>query len=165
MLLDIGCGTGFLSIPAAEIVGSSGRVYAVDVNQKYLEKLRRRIQEKNLDNVIIVEGDAADMPQVPDGTIDKAVMMLSLHHIRNWDAALKQVCKKLRGGGLLLIADPIRYRLLGHGSKPKQALTVLDDIGFETISYTTSRLTWNALLRRVASTGERPRACRHSHQR
>ncbi|MDJ0269115.1 MAG: class I SAM-dependent methyltransferase [Aigarchaeota archaeon] len=151
-LLDVGCGTGFLTIPAAEIVGAAGRVYAVDVNKGYLEKLVRRLKEKNLYNVVVVEGDAADMRHVPDASADRAVMLLSLHHINNWRGALEQVYRKLKDGGLFLIADPIKTRLLGHGTMPKQVLGALDEIGFERLSYTKRLFTWRALLRKPTST-------------
>ncbi len=156
-LLDVGCGTGFLTIPAAEIVGAAGRVYAVDVNKGYLEKLVKRIQEKNLYNVVVVESDAADMSQVPDESADRAIMLLSLHHINNWRGALEQVYRKLKEGGLFLIADPIKTRLLGHGTMPNKVLEALDEVGFERLSYTKRFFTWRAVLRKPApTTGEPP---------
>jgi ubiquinone/menaquinone biosynthesis C-methylase UbiE len=56
-LLDYGCNRGVFAIPAARIVGETGKVYAVDVNAKALAKLRRaasKIEEPvNIETVLI----------------------------------------------------------------------------------------------------------------
>ncbi len=54
MVLDFGCGKGTYTIPAAKIVGESGRVYAVDENKSKLTELSKKCQEQNLNNVEIV---------------------------------------------------------------------------------------------------------------
>ena len=50
-LLDVGCGPGRLSIPAAERVGPDGRVVALDVQEKMLSRLQDRIQKLGLENI------------------------------------------------------------------------------------------------------------------
>ena len=40
--MDVGCGMGFCSIAMAKIVGDSGQVIAIDVQQKMLDVLRQR---------------------------------------------------------------------------------------------------------------------------
>lgn len=58
--VDIGCGNGYFSLPAAQIIGEKGKVYAVDVNGKAIEKLRERAAEKGLRNLVLSTGMAEE---------------------------------------------------------------------------------------------------------
>ena len=46
VFMDIGCGYGFFTIPAAKIVGEKGRVYAVDIDASAIDRLQREAAEK-----------------------------------------------------------------------------------------------------------------------
>ena len=50
--VDIGCGMGFFGLPLARMVGDSGRVVCVDVQEKMLSSLRRRATRKGLEEII-----------------------------------------------------------------------------------------------------------------
>ena len=56
--MDIGCGYGFFTIPAAQILDKQGKVYAVDVNSSAVEKLKRKASEEELENIITAVGEA-----------------------------------------------------------------------------------------------------------
>jgi ubiquinone/menaquinone biosynthesis C-methylase UbiE len=58
--IDIGCGEGFFSLPAAEIVGSSGRVFALDINNVAIATLKREAQKRKLANLTLVTGKAEE---------------------------------------------------------------------------------------------------------
>jgi ubiquinone/menaquinone biosynthesis C-methylase UbiE len=49
--MDIGCGYGFFTIPAAQIVGKKGRVYAVDIDASSIDQLKRDAAKKGLKNI------------------------------------------------------------------------------------------------------------------
>jgi ubiquinone/menaquinone biosynthesis C-methylase UbiE len=38
--IDLGCGDGFFAVPAANIVGRNGRVYALDMNSEAIDRLK-----------------------------------------------------------------------------------------------------------------------------
>src|SRR5512138_1264458 len=44
-VLDVGCGPGFFTVPMARLVGPLGRVVAVDIQEKMLEKARRKAEK------------------------------------------------------------------------------------------------------------------------
>ncbi|MBN1357678.1 class I SAM-dependent methyltransferase [Candidatus Bathyarchaeota archaeon] len=50
-LMDVGCGYGFFTIPAAQIVGEKGKVYAVDIDASSIDQLKREAAEKGLKNI------------------------------------------------------------------------------------------------------------------
>lgn len=146
--LDVGCGTGFLTIPAARLVGEEGRVYAVDNNPRYLQKLAEKLRKHGLNNVTIFNTEAEKMENIEENSIDKAVMLLSLHHFQDKEEALRRTYEKLVGGGLLMIVEPIRKRMLGHGTEPAEILRYLASIGYEVVFYEKRLLTWRAILRK-----------------
>jgi ubiquinone/menaquinone biosynthesis C-methylase UbiE len=65
-LADVGAGSGYFTFRFAEVVGPSGRIYAVDVDDDMLEYLTGEISERGVENVEVVRGDFAD-PRLPDG--------------------------------------------------------------------------------------------------
>jgi demethylmenaquinone methyltransferase/2-methoxy-6-polyprenyl-1,4-benzoquinol methylase len=59
-VLEVGCGTGFFTIPAAEMVGDEGCLHAIDIHPIAIETLSRRIKETRLKNVIISKTNALE---------------------------------------------------------------------------------------------------------
>jgi len=144
--LDIGCGRGFLTLPAAHIVGDEGRVYAVDTSPDYLDELRRHVKKLGLGNVEVIETDAAELDGVPDMTVDRAALMLSLHHINRKADALSLLLGKLRPDASVLVMDPIKSRMLGHGTEPEEMLNLFKRLGYGVSYYRKGLVTWAAIL-------------------
>ena len=59
-VLEIGCGTGFFTVPAAELVGDEGHIYAVDPHPLAIEQVTRKIQDAGLANVRLIRADATE---------------------------------------------------------------------------------------------------------
>src|SRR5262249_50733386 len=57
---DVGCGDGFYTVPLARSLGPSGRVYAEDISDGQLAKLKQRLAGEGLKNVEIIKGAVAD---------------------------------------------------------------------------------------------------------
>jgi ubiquinone/menaquinone biosynthesis C-methylase UbiE len=57
-VVDVGCGSGRLAIPIAEIVGDEGEVVGLDVQERMVEKLQRRAGARGLGNVTPVHAPA-----------------------------------------------------------------------------------------------------------
>ncbi|MBI5049066.1 MAG: class I SAM-dependent methyltransferase [Deltaproteobacteria bacterium] len=98
---DIGCGPGFFTMPAAAIVGDSGVVYAVDVQEEMLNKLKQRRPSANLrivksqENLIPIESD----------TVDIALLAFVVHEVNDRVVFLKEVKRLLRADGNLLVLE------------------------------------------------------------
>ena len=60
IFMDIGCGTGFFTIPAAQIVGKRGKVYAVDIDAWAIGQLKRKTVKKGLKNLCLKVGPAEE---------------------------------------------------------------------------------------------------------
>ena len=57
-ILEVGCGTGFFTIPAAQIVGNRGRIIAMDASSGYLKEVAKKVRKTELTNVDIIQRDA-----------------------------------------------------------------------------------------------------------
>ena len=71
-VLEVGCGTGFFTIPAAEMLGEQGKLVAMDVTSGFLDQLSRKVEQSDLHNVQIIKCDALNTG------LDSSVMDLVL---------------------------------------------------------------------------------------
>ncbi len=100
-IADIGCGPGFFTFPAAEIVGKSGRVYAVDIQEDMLKELKRR---KPPENVSVVHSDEDHIP-IEDDACDVILLAFVLHEAAERVLFLNELKRLLRPKGRLLLLD------------------------------------------------------------
>ena len=88
-IADVGAGEGFYSLRIARAVGPTGRVTAVDVSEKYLEKLRARLQQDNVTNVDVVVA-AVDDPRLPENAFDSVLIYNAYHEMTAPEPILKE---------------------------------------------------------------------------
>ncbi|MBI5902540.1 MAG: methyltransferase domain-containing protein [Deltaproteobacteria bacterium] len=101
-MADIGCGPGFFSMPAAEIVGRSGRVYAADTQQGMLEYFKdKRVPPPNVD--LLLSGEYS-IP-IADSASDFTLLAYVLHEAERKDLFLDEIKRITRPGGALLVID------------------------------------------------------------
>ena len=60
IILEVGCGTGFFTIPAAQMIGDQGHLIAMDVMSGFLEQVTNKVQTAGLKNVRVIKRDALD---------------------------------------------------------------------------------------------------------
>ena len=106
---DWGCGPGAYIKEASEMVGSEGKVYAVDVHELSIESVNKIIKKHKLSNVITVltDGIKAD---IPDNTLNIVFALDMFHMVKNTDLFLKEICRITRTDGFLFIEDGHQQR-------------------------------------------------------
>jgi ubiquinone/menaquinone biosynthesis C-methylase UbiE len=121
---DLGAGRGYFAWRLAEAVGPEGRVYAVEVEDGLVRKLRRGAAERGLANVEVVRGSYED-PGLPDGAIDVVLLSSVYHHVADRVAYMKRLRADLAPGAHVAILEPRptweSWLLLlppGHGVAP-----------------------------------------------
>ena len=101
-VLDYGCGPGNYTIAAAELVGPSGKVYAVDIHPMAIHKVQNKANKKGLNvQTILTDYDT----QLPDSSVDVVLLFYVLHDFKNPDAIIKELSRVLKPMGVLLVID------------------------------------------------------------
>jgi ubiquinone/menaquinone biosynthesis C-methylase UbiE len=104
VVVDLGAGPGFFTLPAARMVGVGGRVYAVDVEPLMLEVCRQRAEEAGLTGIETVHSGETQVP-LPDATADRVMIAFVLHEADDVAALLREAARLLRPGGEILVAE------------------------------------------------------------
>jgi ubiquinone/menaquinone biosynthesis C-methylase UbiE len=104
VFIDVGCGYGFYTIPAAEIVGEKGKVYAVDINASYIDRLKREVAEKKLTN-ITAKVDEAEKTIFCNKCADIVFCSIVLHDFRAPEEVLDNAKHMLKQTGKLINMD------------------------------------------------------------
>lgn len=103
---DVGAGDGFFTRRLARAVGPDGRVFAVDVDEAALTRLRKRLEDDGIRNVLVVKGTATD-PRLPDQTLDAALIVNAYHKMTQHHQVLAALKTALKPDGRLVIVEPI----------------------------------------------------------
>ncbi|MFY0630755.1 MAG: class I SAM-dependent methyltransferase [Flavobacteriaceae bacterium] len=108
---DIGCHEGYMTIHLSDFLSEKGSVYAVDVVESRINKLKAFLKEEKRTNVIPIVGKYDD-PLLPKNTLDAVIIMDTYHEIDDYKKVLKKVYQSLKEGGKLLILEEIKtYRV------------------------------------------------------
>lgn len=108
-IIDIGCGFGFYSARFSDIVGSTGKVFAVDTYEPYVDYFKQFVQRYHKDNIFTVVSKITNVSV--NEPVDVAFMSSVYHIVYGWSkeedrtAFLNSLIRILKKGGYLVIAD------------------------------------------------------------
>ena len=102
-VLEIGCGTGAVTLPLAAAVGRHGRVFAVDISEPMLGVARRQVDECNLSNVTLLLGDAQVL-EFERAAFDVVTSRMGVMFFVDPVAAFSNIGRALKPGGRLVFA-------------------------------------------------------------
>jgi SAM-dependent methyltransferase len=104
VVADIGAGSGWFTVRAAQRVGSPGIVYAVEINQEYVNHIRSRAESENLPNIRTILGKEDD-PTLPPSSVDSILLLKTYHEFSKPINMLRAMHKAMRRDALLGIID------------------------------------------------------------
>ena len=104
VVCDMGCGNGFYTLKLANLCGKEGKVYAVDIQQGMLDRLRQNMAERKLANYEAVLG-AADDPRLPAGRIDLALLVDVYHEFSQPQKMLRKIRASLAPDGRMVLLE------------------------------------------------------------
>jgi ubiquinone/menaquinone biosynthesis C-methylase UbiE len=145
-VLDIGCGMGFFSLPLAELVGETGKVVCIDLQEKMIKGLMKRALKAGLSDRIdarICRQNSLAVSDI-DGKIDFALAFALVHEVPDKDRLFAEIHNTMKQTGALLVVEP-----KGHVSKLdfETAVSVAQSEGFEVLSNIKIRRSHAVLLR------------------
>ncbi len=103
-LADVGCGNGFFSIPAAEIVTESGRVLCVDISREAMDELEAEARRRGLGNVTTKVGRGEDTVFCT-GCVDLVFYGIVLHDFQDPLRVLSNAKRMLNPDGHVVNLD------------------------------------------------------------
>ena len=88
VVLEPGCGMGYFTLPLARMVGPTGRVIAVDIQEKMLSSLERRVRKANLSKIVETRAVKPGGMALKDlkGAVDFVAAIHVIHEISDPDA-------------------------------------------------------------------------------
>ncbi|MFA5276060.1 MAG: class I SAM-dependent methyltransferase [Candidatus Omnitrophota bacterium] len=110
-ILELGPGMGFFSLALARMVGSSGKVFCVDLQDKMLRTLNKRAAKANLSGIIEARLCSKESLSIDDiaGQIDFTLAFAVLHEVSDLGNMLRQVNAAMKHGATFLIAEPTNH--------------------------------------------------------
>lgn len=142
VVADVGCHEGYMTFKLAKKVGSAGKVFAVDVEESKLEKVRSLAEKNKITNVVTIKGDY-DNPKLPAETLDGVIILDTYHEMEDHEKILAHLLLSLKRGGKIVICEPIadsRKKLTRSQQEDKHELAMsfaLEDLqkaGFEIVT-------------------------------
>jgi ubiquinone/menaquinone biosynthesis C-methylase UbiE len=106
-VLEVGCGPGFFTVPAAQIVGEKGSVHALDISPLAINRVRQKIEQAGVTNVKTILADAAQTG-LPDQCFDLIFVFGCAHAIGGSENILRELHRLLKAGGTLSIEGRLR---------------------------------------------------------
>ena len=101
VLVDLGCGTGFFSIPAARRVK---KVFALDIQQEKLDILKNKIKKEKITNIEVILSGESSIP-LPEKSVDIILMANVFHELEDKLSLLIEAKSVLKMNGRLMIID------------------------------------------------------------
>jgi ubiquinone/menaquinone biosynthesis C-methylase UbiE len=135
VVADVGAGKGELTFALAGAVGSSGRVFATEIDPARLRRLREAVTGAKLGNVAVVEAQSRETA-LPPSCCEAIVLRRVYHHLTEPASINASLLQSVRPGGVLVIIDfppPLSWL---RGSLGVPAQVVIDEIkgsGFELV--------------------------------
>ncbi|OGL70993.1 hypothetical protein A3B32_00630 [Candidatus Uhrbacteria bacterium RIFCSPLOWO2_01_FULL_53_9] len=125
-VVDMHCGHhGVCTLPAAELVGSDGRVFAIDIRRSALDSIRARAQVAGFGHVEPIWGNAqrhGGIP-LPSGEADVVLLVNGLSLLDDRLEVVKEAIRLLKSGGRIVVVDWKPTGTIRHGPHIKRRIT------------------------------------------
>lgn len=139
---DVGAGEGRWTVDLAAAVGAGGRVFATEVDEALIEKIRARLEAEDVANVEVVRGDQRSTG-LPASCCDGILLRLVYHHFVDPEAMRADLARALRPGGRLAVVETrpqASWRRLegvperaGHGIEVEDLIGEMAQAGFRPV--------------------------------
>lgn len=134
-VVDLGAGSGFYSLEASRRVGTSGRVYAVDVQKDLLDRLRSHANEAGIHNIEIIWGNAEKIggTKLREAIADRVIASNILFQVEKPEDFSLEIKRILKPGGKVMVVDWSEVSPMGPSTVVSaiRARTIFEKAGFK----------------------------------
>jgi len=132
---EAGAGEGYFTFWLSKRVGETGKIYANDIKQNVLDKIKKRCVRDSVTNITTVLGKQND-PLFPEGKLDMVVMMLAFHEFKDHAKWLKNVKPSMKPDARLVIIERDPEKINGgwdHFMRNGEILDTVKKANFELV--------------------------------
>lgn len=104
IVADVGAGSGYFTFRLAKVVGSGGKVYAVDIQEEMLAYIRAKMQKTGITNIVPVRSAPID-PMLPAASCNSILLVNTYHELVDPVALMKNLRQALKPGGTIAIVN------------------------------------------------------------
>ncbi len=104
IVADIGCGIGYFSIPEAEIIKYSNKVYALDTSEEMLSEVEKRARLADVKNIVAIKTEEYDL-KLPDECVSFSLLVNVLHEIEDKECFINEIKRITKPNGKLAIIE------------------------------------------------------------
>jgi ubiquinone/menaquinone biosynthesis C-methylase UbiE len=123
-VLDYGCGPGGYIAPLTDLVGKSGKIYALDTSHQAIKRIKKMIVTKHLTNLETIHSDCKT--GLADNSLDVIVLYDTFHTLKHPHDVLKELHRVLKARGILSVSD--------HHLEESELINSLKESGFFKLS-------------------------------
>jgi demethylmenaquinone methyltransferase/2-methoxy-6-polyprenyl-1,4-benzoquinol methylase len=106
-VLEVGCGTGFFTIPAGKMLGDNGSLIALDTLPSSVETVTERVRQANLSNTVrVIKGDALDTKLEKQNLDEVIIFGVIPAPMLPMDRLMREMHRILRPGGVMSVWPP-----------------------------------------------------------
>ncbi len=142
VVADIGCHQGYMTVKLSKELGETGLVYAVDIDNFQLSKLKENLRKREITNVRPILS-LPDDPKLVANSCDAILILDTYHEIEAYKKVLLGLKNALKPSGRLVICDPVAEARRGlsreqqtarHELDMSYAVQELEEVGFRILS-------------------------------
>jgi ubiquinone/menaquinone biosynthesis C-methylase UbiE len=144
-VLEVGCGPGFFTETLSLIVGEKGKVYAQDIEEAMLRKIKKKLPSFRYPNVIPLLCNSSSL-ELPDSSCDVilcANVIEEIYKEGELEGTVKEIGRVLKPGGILFIKE---HRFGGTEPIIKETEGLLARFGYNKVSEEKTLLSYHSKL-------------------
>jgi ubiquinone/menaquinone biosynthesis C-methylase UbiE len=138
---DLGAGSGFYTMEAAKAVGPNGRVFAIDVQQDLLSRLKNSAHQAKTHNIEVIHGNIEELngTRLRENSVDVVIAANVMFQLDSKEGMVDEAKRILKSSGRVLVVDWIES-FGGMGPQPEsvfnqsEAKTLFEKKGFSFVS-------------------------------
>jgi ubiquinone/menaquinone biosynthesis C-methylase UbiE len=128
-VVDMGCGPGYFSIPMAKMVGKTGKVLSVDVQEKMLKNVNRNAVRHNVQDIIKAVQCKPDNICINEKT-DFVLTFWMVHEVVDIENFMKQIYRTMKPGSFYLLSEP---KIHVSAKKFREIIKIAEEAGFKSL--------------------------------
>jgi predicted methyltransferase len=138
-IADVGAGTGLFTRLFSPAVGTTGKVYAVDIAKEFIEHIENLAHDQKMDNIVGVVCKQ-DSVELPPESVDLVFICDVYHHFEFPQKTMQSIYRALKPKGQIVLIDYVRIQgkssdfVMGHVRAGQEVFTKeIVDAGFKQI--------------------------------